>query len=111
VISKPIVKNSRNQSNITRSKIENNQNYSISGLKSSDKTDDEDMPSKPIPDWATNSNLTRTALAQAKKCLNYTQVFPNTLKENVVMEDVFSIKKEHFKLRTSSAEWDSPPVW
>ena len=92
-------------------KNENNQNYSISDLNSSDETDDEDMPSKPIPDWATNSKLTRTALAQSKKCINFTQVFRSTLKENVILEDVFSIKKKHFNLRTSSANWNSPPVW
>jgi hypothetical protein len=44
-------------------KIESNQNYSISDLKSSDETDDEDMPSKRVPDWATSPKLTRTALA------------------------------------------------
>ena len=90
---------------------DSHQNYSISGLNSSDETDDEDMPNKPIPDWATNSKLKRTALAQSTKCIDYTQVFRSTLKENVILEDVFRIKKKHFNLRTSSANWNSPPVW
>ena len=92
--------------------IAQNQNYSISGLNSSDETDDEDMPNKPIPDWATNARLKSTSLAQSTKCINFTQVFRSTLKENVILEDVFSIKKKHFHMRTSSANWNfSPPVW
>jgi glycerol-3-phosphate cytidylyltransferase-like family protein len=88
------------------------QNYRISDLDSDDETDDEEMPSKPIPHWATNDTLMHTASLQSVKYFNFTSLFRATLKENVNLEEIFKVKKAHFPLRTSSANWnDSPPVW
>ena len=94
------------------SKIErNNQNYNINDLNSEDETDDEEMPNKPIPEWASDKRLMPSALMQARKSINFTKLFQGTLKEDVDLESVFKIKKKNFTVRTSSANWNSPPVW
>ena len=90
---------------------EPNQNYDINDLKSEDETDDEEMPSKPVPVWASELNLKPTAIRQAHKFINFTQLFRGSLREDVNLDEVFKIKKKNFTVRTSSANWNSPPVW
>ncbi|RNA34800.1 inner centromere [Brachionus plicatilis] len=87
------------------------ENYDIQELGSSDETDDEDEPSKPIPEWAKDCNKIPRVQAQARFCINFTKLFKATTNENVVLENIFKEKKPRFGIRSSSAEWITPPVW
>jgi hypothetical protein len=88
-----------------------NDNYDINDLKSEDETDDDEEPNKPIPEWAKDMRLKKTAMAQAKKFLNYTRLFRATTQNEIILEDIFKIKRKKFTERSSSAIWNSPPVW
>lgn len=87
------------------------ENYEITDLNSSDETDDEEEPSKPIPLWAQDQNLTRRAIAQNKSHINFTKMFKATSHAEVDLEKIFKIKRSKFNERSSSANWTSPPVW
>ena len=87
------------------------ENYDINDLKSEDETDDDEEPNKPIPEWAKDLRLKRTAMAQARKFLNYTRLFSASSQNDIVLEDIFKIKRKKFTERSSSAIWNSPPVW
>lgn len=80
-------------------------------LNSADETDDEDAPSKPIPEWAKDRNILRCAKQQSILFLNFTKLFKSTSDHEVFLEDIFKIKKKTFHQRSSSADWRSPPVW
>jgi hypothetical protein len=88
-----------------------NENYDINDLKSEDETDDDEEPNKPIPEWAQDQRLKRTASAQARKLINYTKMFTASSRAEIVLEDIFKIKRKNFYERSSSAIWNSPPVW
>ena len=88
-----------------------NENYDINDLKSEDETDDDEEPNKPIPEWAKDMRLKKTAMAQSKKLINYTRLFYATSQNEIILEDIFKIKRKKFTERSSSAIWNSPPVW
>jgi hypothetical protein len=86
-------------------------NYDVSDLASGDETDDEDEPSKPVPDWAKEPELSKKAIEQAMNCINYTKMFRETSKAEINLEDIFKFKRRKFTERSSSANWTTPPVW
>lgn len=92
-------------------KIKTYEDYNINDLKSEDETDDDEQPSKPIPLWAKNPQLTQKAKFQGLKMINFTKLFQASSNYNVVLEDIFKIKRRNFTERSSSANWSSPPVW
>lgn len=96
------------ESSFSRIRIEN---YGIEELASCDETDDEDEPSKPVPEWAKDYNLMPRIKAQAMLCVNFTKLFKATANDKIELEDVFKIKKSRFFFRSSSAEWTTAPVW
>ena len=86
-------------------------NYDIHDLKSEDETDDDEEPNKPIPEWARDARLTQCAQAQARKFINYTRLFSASSQNEIILENIFKIKRKKFTERSSSAIWNSPPVW
>jgi inner centromere protein len=87
------------------------EDYNISDLNSEDETDDEEEPSKPIPLWARNPNLLEKAQKQSIQKINFTKLFKAASRDEIVLEDIFKIKRKNFYERSSSAIWNSPPVW
>jgi len=92
-------------------KIKTYEDYNINDLNSEDETDDDEQPSKPIPLWAKNPQLTQKAKHQSLKMINFTKLFQSSSNYNIVLEDIFKIKRKNFTERSSSANWSSPPVW
>lgn len=87
------------------------ENYDIGDLNSGDETDDDEEPSKPIPEWAREPNFMPKALAQFQKKINYTKLFKASSQNEIILENIFKIKRKKFTERSSSAIWNSPPVW
>ncbi len=87
------------------------ESYDLSGLKSDDSTDDDEEPSKPIPMWARDQQLRRTAESQSIKFINFTRLFKASSNHVIVLEDIFKTRRKKFTERTSSANWSSPPIW
>lgn len=92
-------------------KLKNQDNYDVSGLGSEDETDDEDDPSKPIPEWARDPQLIRKVQAQAKSIYNFTKVFKAASQSEINLENIFKTRRKKFTERSSSANWDSTPIW
>lgn len=92
-------------------KIKTYEDYNINNLNSGDETDDEEQPRKPIPLWAKNPQLVQKAQYQAMKMINFTRLFQSSSSSEIVLEDIFKIKRKNFTERSSSANWNSPPVW
>ncbi|CAH2326221.1 inner centromere isoform X1 [Pelobates cultripes] len=85
----------------------NAENYGMD-LNSDDSTDDESMPRKPIPAWASGNQL-----AQAMRQQYFNPIDVNKLCgtiENPKLEDIFNKSKPRYFKRTSSAVWHSPPM-
>ncbi len=87
------------------------EDYNISDLNSEDETDDDEAPSKPIPLWAKNPTLLETAQQQSVKMINFTKLFKSSSRDDIILADIFKIKRKNFTERSSSAIWNSPPVW
>ncbi len=87
------------------------ENYGVDDLRSADETDDEDVPRKPIPEWAQDHNLSKCTAQQSRGMINFTRMFRSAANENVNLDQVFKEKKRIFYQRSSSADWKSPPVW
>ena len=92
-------------------KLKNEDNYDVSELQSGDETDDEEEPSKPLPMWAKEPFLMDKAKAQNTKMINFTRLFKGASKYEVNLEDIFKTKRKKFTERSSSAIWETPPVW
>ena len=86
------------------------ENYTIDDLNSGDETDDEDMPRKPIPEWAQWHLIKAKVVEQQKSCINFTKLFKSA-SQDINLEEIFIIQRMRFTQRSSSACWDSPPVW
>lgn len=92
-------------------KLKNADNYDVSDLRSEDDTDDEEEPSKPIPQWAKEPFLSQRAHLQSTQMLNFTKLFKASSSQAIVLDSIFKLKRKKFYERSSSANWSSPPVW
>ena len=92
-------------------KLKDADNYDVSNLKSDDETDDEEEPSKPIPQWAKDENIKRRARDQCLKMINYTKIFREASNCEIKLDEIFRTKRKKFTERSSSANWSSPPIW
>uniref|UniRef100_UPI00358E77B6 inner centromere protein-like isoform X2 n=1 Tax=Myxine glutinosa TaxID=7769 RepID=UPI00358E77B6 len=77
-------------------------------LKSDDSTDDEGKPRKPIPAWAKGSPL---EAAVVRSYYNPPDLDSMFLPESLSLEEMFQYRKPRFLKRTSSACWNSPPLF
>ncbi|KAM9302098.1 inner centromere protein [Gastrophryne carolinensis] len=77
-------------------------------LNSDDSTDDESKPRKPIPAWASGSQLTQAVHQQYHRPMNVNKIFGKIDSPN--LELLFSKSKPRYYKRTSSAVWHSPPL-
>ena len=100
----------RTPSNAVDAKL-NKEDYGISELRSEDETDDEEQPNKPIPEWAKNANILKSSLKQAHDYINFTDLFKAATRAEINLEQIFKTKKQKYYQRSSSAIWQSPPVW
>lgn len=80
-------------------------------MHSSDETDDEEEPSKPIPSWAKDPGFTKMAKSQASKFINFTKLFKSSAQININLDDIFEKKRKNFYQRSSSAIWNTSPIW
>ncbi len=85
--------------------------YNIEDLNSEDETDDEEEPSKPIPEWANFSLVTKKVVAQNRGYINFTKLFKGSSDDQIDLSNIFSIQRNRFNARTSSAHWECPPIW
>ncbi|XP_072493237.1 inner centromere protein isoform X3 [Notamacropus eugenii] len=85
----------------------NPDNYGMD-LNSDDSTDDETQPRKPIPAWATGTQLTQAVIRQYYQPPDIDQLFGTILSPK--LEDIFNKSKPRYHKRTSSAVWHSPPL-
>lgn len=92
-------------------KLKDQENYDVSDLKSGDDTDDDEAPSKPIPDWAREPYLNKKAQIQSSQMVNFTKLFKSASKAEINLEQIFRIKRKKFIERSSSANWTTPPIW
>jgi inner centromere protein len=83
----------------------------VSDLCSEDETDDEEHPTKLIPPWAKEPALSEAAQSQFSVMISFTKLFKSSCASKIVLEDIFSTKRRKFVERTSSAMWNTPPVW
>ncbi|KAM6309026.1 inner centromere protein [Aegotheles albertisi] len=84
----------------------NPNNYGMD-LNSDDSTDDESQPRKPIPAWATGSQLSQAVVRQYYNPPNVDALFGAIASPK--LEDIFYKSKPRYFKRTSSAVWNSPP--
>jgi len=92
-------------------KLKDEDNYDVSGLRSEDETDDEDEPNKPVPSWAKEPYLSQKAQTQSSLMVNFTRLFRSSCQQEVILENIFRVKRKKFTERSSSANWSSPPLW
>ncbi|XP_064921769.1 inner centromere protein isoform X1 [Columba livia] len=81
-------------------------NYGMD-LNSDDSTDDESHPRKPIPAWATGSQLRQAVLQQYRHPPSLRALFGAIAVPR--LESIFRKSKPRYFKRTSSAVWSSPP--
>ncbi|NWJ11665.1 INCE protein, partial [Crypturellus undulatus] len=84
----------------------NPSNYGMD-LNSDDSTDDESCPRKPIPAWATGTQLSQAVIRQYYNPPNVDALFGTIVSPK--LEDIFYKSKPRYFKRTSSAVWNSPP--
>ena len=92
-------------------KLKNIDNYDVSNLGSEDDTDDDEEPSKPIPEWAQPANLIAKVKMQNTMMINFTRLFKSASQTEINLEKIFKTKRKKFTERSSSANWSCPPVW
>jgi len=81
----------------------NVENYEVSVL--------EPDATKPIPLWAANVLIEKTAKDQSHKMINYTQIFKAGWANEVDLNEIFGVKRKKFAKRSSSGEWTTPTIW
>ncbi|NWW97846.1 INCE protein, partial [Caloenas nicobarica] len=81
-------------------------NYGMD-LNSDDSTDDESHPRKPVPAWATGSQLRQAVLQQYRHPPSLKALFGTIAVPR--LENIFRKSKPRYFKRTSSAVWSSPP--
>ncbi len=92
-------------------KLKDINNYDVSNLGSEDDTDDDEEPSKPIPDWAVQSRLVAKVKQQNHSMVNFTRLFKSASRADINLGEIFKTKRKKFTERSSSANWNCPPVW
>lgn len=92
-------------------KLKDINNYDVSQLGSEDDTDDDEDPSKPIPEWAITANMVAKVKMQNYLMLNFTRMFRAASKSEIILEEIFKTRRKKFTERSSSANWTCPPVW
>ena len=92
-------------------KLKNIDNYDVSNLGSEDDTDDDEEPSKPIPEWAQPANLIAKVKMQNTMMINFTRLFKSASQTEINLEKIFKTRRKKFTERSSSANWNCPPVW
>ncbi|XP_075401738.1 inner centromere protein isoform X2 [Tenrec ecaudatus] len=85
----------------------NPDNYGMD-LNSDDSTDDEAHPRKPIPAWASGTQLSQAIIRHYYHPPNLAEIFGTILPLD--LEDIFKKSKPRYHKRTSSAVWNSPPL-
>ena len=88
-------------------------NYDIHNLNSEDESEDEDCPSKPVPQWAAHNNIKQVMKEQEyfvnHGLLDVEKIFsPEELLLEPELANIFGHVKRRFFKRTSSACWTSP---
>ncbi|KAM4667425.1 inner centromere protein [Amazona ochrocephala] len=81
-------------------------NYGMD-VNSDDSTDDESQPRKPIPAWASRSQLNQAVLRLYYNPPSVDAVFGTM--PSLQLQDIFYKSKPRYLRRTSSAVWNSPP--
>ncbi|XP_010010636.1 PREDICTED: inner centromere protein, partial [Nestor notabilis] len=81
-------------------------NYGMD-VNSDDSTDDESQPRKPIPAWASSTQLNQAVLRLYYNPPSVDAVFGTM--PNLQLQDIFYKSKPRYLRRTSSAVWNSPP--
>ncbi len=92
-------------------RLKNIDNYDVSDLKTDDDTDDDEEPSKPIPQWAREPYLSEKSQNQCTMMVNFTKLFKASCNNEIILENIFRTKRKKFNERSSSANWTTPPVW
>lgn len=92
-------------------KLKDINNYDVSNLGSEDDTDDDEEPSKPLPDWAIQTNLQPKVKSQNRSLVNFTLMFKSASQSEIILENIFKTRRKKFTDRSSSANWNCPPVW
>lgn len=85
--------------------------YNVDDLHSEDETDDEEEPNKPIPKWANFELVQKQVFEQRKNRINFTKLFKSAANDEIDLCQIFTIQRNRFNVRTSSAHWETPPVW
>ncbi|XP_051778536.1 LOW QUALITY PROTEIN: inner centromere protein A-like [Erpetoichthys calabaricus] len=83
------------------------ENYGMD-LNSDDSTDDESAPRKPIPSWAKGQKLNQAIMHHYYNPPDTDKRYDEIEPPNLV--EIFNKSKPRYLKRTSSAEWDSPPM-
>lgn len=92
-------------------KLKDANNYDVSNLGSDDDTDDDEEPKKPIPNWAIQANLIKKVKEQNNAVINFTRLFKSASKSEIILEEIFKTRRKKFTERSSSANWNCPPLW
>ena len=66
---------------------------------------------KPVPSWAKEPYLSQKAQTQSSLMVNFTRLFRSSCQQEVILENIFRVKRKKFTERSSSANWSSPPLW
>ncbi|XP_063868422.1 inner centromere protein A-like isoform X1 [Scylla paramamosain] len=85
-------------------------NYNIYDIQSDDSTDDDASPRKPIPQWATKTQMRAAMMQQEHYPPKVDEIFP--ARSLLIIPDltqIFHQQKRRFRKRTSSANWETPP--
>ena len=88
-------------------KLKNAENYDIANLASDDDTDDEEHPKKEVPAWAKGQLFRQKTMEQIYNPPDVDKIF--AMQDMPNLSDMFSIIKNRFHKRTSSAVWAHAP--